>query len=491
MDENPQPPTVFGPYRLLTLLGKGGMGEVWRAHDTDTDRVVALKLLPAGLADDDGYRERFLREAQIVSKLNNPFVVPIHRYGTIDGRLYVDMRLVEGRDLATLLERGPLPPARAVAIVEQIAKALNAAHRLGLVHRDVKPSNVLVTDDDFAYLIDFGIAQDVNRTGLTGTGTVIGTWSYMAPERMTSVDVSGPGCDVYSLACVLHECLTATQPFPGDSVEVQVAAHLHAPPPYPSLAVPTVPSSFDPVVGRGMAKDPRARYRTTLELAGAARHALGTGASAAASTRLAGWSAPPTVTAPPPLTHPPQTWPPHPQPPPQKSHGKLIAGTVAGIAALIVAAVVVVLIVANGDDAPTTATSAGGAPSSTGAPTPVQVGDLSVTVTGTEVVDAFKAVSPLNGQFFVVHMDVRNDGARQATLMSSDQNLIAGGVKYEGSAGASFYLEDSVLPPTVEPGKQVEWSVAFDVPRNADPTAIAFDPDYTNGDDDIVEVPLH
>jgi serine/threonine protein kinase len=502
-----EPNTEFGPYKLLTMLGKGGMGEVWRAYDTDTDRVVALKLLPSGLAGDDGYRERFLREAQIVSKLNNPFIVPIHRYGTIDDRLYVDMRLVEGRDLATLLENGPLPPARAVAIVEQIAKALNAAHRLGLVHRDVKPSNVLVTDDDFAYLIDFGIAQDVNRTGLTGTGTVIGTWTYMAPERMTRVDASGPSCDVYSLACVLHECLTATKPFPGDSVEIQVAAHLHAPPPRPSQTTPTVPPSFDPVVDRGMAKDPRARYATTLDLATAAKSALTAGPFAPPSApTLAAPPVPPTQwsTAPPAYAAPPpQTWPPTgpPAPPPARgSRTRLFAGLGIGLAVVIAAVVVGVVALTGRDDAgsgtttsargsTTTSTSAGVQPSTSSGPPgdPVKVGDLLVTVTGTEIVPSFPAVTPLNGEFFVVHMTVRNDGPGSVTLMSSVQHLIAGDMTYSGSAAISTYLEKIILP-TVAPGQEQEWSVGFDVPTTVTPEAIEFDDDFVDGGG--VRVPL-
>ena len=158
--------TPFGRYRLIELLGRGGMGEVWRAHDTDTDRIVAIKLLPPHLAN-DAFRRRFRREAHAAARLNNPHVIPIHHYGEIDGRLYVDMRLVEGRDLHSVLGDGPLEPARAVRIIEQVAKALHAAHKVGLVHRDVKPSNILLDEDDFAYLIDFGIARATDETRMT------------------------------------------------------------------------------------------------------------------------------------------------------------------------------------------------------------------------------------------------------------------------------------------------------------------------------------
>jgi serine/threonine protein kinase len=148
--------TPFGRYRLIELLGRGGMGEVWRAHDTAANnRPVAIKVLPPHLAADDMYVARFRREADAAAQLNNPHIIPIHNYGEIDGRLYVDMRLVEGRDLSEVLAEGPLEPGRAVRIIEQVARALRAAHEIGLVHRDVKPSNILIARDDFAYLIDF------------------------------------------------------------------------------------------------------------------------------------------------------------------------------------------------------------------------------------------------------------------------------------------------------------------------------------------------
>jgi serine/threonine-protein kinase len=264
--------TKFGRYELVELIGRGGMGEVWRAHDTATDRVVALKVLPANLAHDEVFQERFRREAHAAARLNEPHVVPIHNYGEIDGRLYVDMRLIEGRDLQSLVGDGPLDPARAVVIIEQVAKALYAAHKVGLVHRDVKPSNVLVSEFDFAYLIDFGIARGADETGLTNTGGMIGTWHYMAPERLSS-GYADPRSDIYSLACVLHECLTGDRPFPGDSLERQIAAHLMNPPPRPSIARRGVPAEFDNVIARGMAKDPGARYPTTIDLADAARAA--------------------------------------------------------------------------------------------------------------------------------------------------------------------------------------------------------------------------
>ena len=208
--------------------------------------------------------------------LSNPHVVPIHNFGEIEGRLYVDMRLIEGQDLEHVLADGPLDPGRAVKIVEQIASALNAAHRIGLVHRDVKPSNILVAEDDFSYLIDFGIARAAGETKLTATGNVVGTWPYMAPERFTTGQIDTRS-DIYALTCVLYECLTSSRPFPGDSVEQQIAGHLTTPPPRPSISRPGVTPELDSVIAGGMAKDPDERYRTTVELARAARSAVTNG----------------------------------------------------------------------------------------------------------------------------------------------------------------------------------------------------------------------
>ena len=266
--------TPFGRYRLIELLGRGGMGEVWRAHDTDTDRIVAIKVLPANLSEDEDFQRRFRREAHAAARLNSPHVIPIHHYGEIDGRLYVDMRLIEGRDLATVLADGPMDPARAVRIIEQVAKALHAAHEVGLLHRDVKPSNILLDSDDFAYLIDFGIARAVDETRMTKSGHMIGTFQYIAPERLDSEIEEDARADIYSLACVLYESLTGKPPFAGTTTPHLIAAHLNTPPPRPSITRPDVPPAMDEVIATGMAKDPDNRYATTIELADAARDAI-------------------------------------------------------------------------------------------------------------------------------------------------------------------------------------------------------------------------
>lgn len=264
--------TEFGRYRLLDPLGAGAMGEVHRAYDTGTDRVVALKLLSPQFAGDTVYRKRFQREAQIVARLSNPHIVPLHDFGEIDGRLFLDMRLIEAPDLATVLaEKGRLEPATAVHVITQIASALDAAHAHGLLHRDVKPSNILVTPENFAYLIDFGIARGGNDTTLTAAGVMIGTLAYMAPERLTLAETDARS-DVYALACVLYECLAGTKPYAGDSVERQIAAHLTDDPPRPSAT--GLPAAFDPVITTGMAKKPEERYGSAGELAAAAQRAL-------------------------------------------------------------------------------------------------------------------------------------------------------------------------------------------------------------------------
>jgi serine/threonine-protein kinase len=278
--------TPFGRYRLVELLGHGGMGEVWRAFDTATERVVALKVLPANFADDHVFQERFRREARSAAGLDEPHVVPIHDFGEIEARFFVSMRLIQGQDLHTLLIGGAVEPTRAVGIIGQIAAALHAAHRIGLVHRDVKPSNILVGDDDFAYLIDFGIARAAGETGLTNTGTTVGTWAYMAPERFKT-GAADARADVYSLACVLYECLTGSQPYPGQSLQQQMHAHLYLDPPRPCEKRPVIPTGFDDVVARGMAKEPDRRFATTKDLADAARAALSTETAVAPATKPA------------------------------------------------------------------------------------------------------------------------------------------------------------------------------------------------------------
>ena len=273
---------VFGPYRLQELLGHGGMGEVYRAFHTEQERIVALKLLLPELSDDEMYRIRFLRESRLAARLTDPHVIPVHNWGEVDGRLYIDMRFIAGEDMGARLARsGAMPPAQAVDVVAQVAGALDAAHAVELVHRDVKPSNVLLagardSGADFAYLADFGIARltySEDESADTTGGAPIGTFAYMAPERFQGAPINR-SVDVYALACVLFECLTGRRPFDAGEPLAVLSAHMYAPPPRPSDRDPRVPTALDGVVAAGMAKEPGARFRSAGALAVAARDAL-------------------------------------------------------------------------------------------------------------------------------------------------------------------------------------------------------------------------
>ncbi|MFI2839268.1 MULTISPECIES: serine/threonine-protein kinase [Mycolicibacterium] len=262
--------TRFGLYELQSVLGVGGMGEVYRAYDTVRDRMVAIKLLRADLATDPSFRDRFRRESRLAARLHSPHIIPVHDFGEIDGVLYIDMRLVEGPSLKDILRgQGALAPRRATSIIAQVATALDAAHAANLVHRDVKPENILLTTEDFAYLVDFGIAHGGGEPSVTSTGLVVGSSAYLAPERFSG-DRGAPAADVYSLACVLYESLTGLEPYAADDVRQVWAAHMFSAPPRPSIMRRGVSRAFDDVIARGMAKDPNRRYPTAGELARAA-----------------------------------------------------------------------------------------------------------------------------------------------------------------------------------------------------------------------------
>ncbi|MDT7741298.1 MAG: serine/threonine kinase PknH, partial [Actinomycetota bacterium] len=266
----------FGPYRVGARLGRGGMGEVHEAFDTVRERTVALKRLLADDQDDPDVRERFRRESRIAARLDSPHVVPIHDFGVIDERMFIDMRLVRGRDLgAVIAAEGALPAERAVGIVEQVADALDAAHEAGIVHRDVKPSNVLLAARDFVYLADFGIVhirEATNQPRLTATGSSLGTPSYMAPEQLRA-EPFDQRLDVYALGCVLFEALVGHAPFVGERMAIMVS-HLNDAPPRPSALASSVPPELDDVVLGALAKDPAERHTSAGALAAAARTAL-------------------------------------------------------------------------------------------------------------------------------------------------------------------------------------------------------------------------
>ncbi len=246
--------STLAGYRIDAQLARGGMGVVYRATHLGLERQVALKVIARELADREGFRERFLRESRLAARLDHPAVVPIYDSREVDGELIVAMRLVPGGDLRKLIEReGPLQPARAVALLGQVAEALDAAHAAGIVHRDVKPHNVLV-DGERAYLSDFGLAKALGATGVASGASVVGTAEYMSPEQWRGGDV-GPAADTYSLGCVLYEALTGIPPFARKEADTE----------------PEIPAGLEEVIERGVAKDPGDRYPSAGALIAAAR----------------------------------------------------------------------------------------------------------------------------------------------------------------------------------------------------------------------------
>ena len=264
--------TELGGYRILEQLGRGGTSVVYRAEHVRLGRAAALKLLSPGLGEAD-FSERFLRESRLAASLDHPSIVPVYDAGEEDGLLYIAMACVEGTDLKTLInEEGALPLRRTLFILGQIASALDAAHARGLVHRDVKPANILVGPEDRAYLSDFGAVKELASAGMTRTGAFVGTIEYCAPEQIEGGDVDAR-TDVYALACVLYETLTGTPPFHRPSEVAVLNAHLHAPPPRLTKAAPGVPSELEHVIQKALSKSPLDRYATPGELIAAARAA--------------------------------------------------------------------------------------------------------------------------------------------------------------------------------------------------------------------------
>ncbi len=269
------PGSVVAGCRIEAVIGRGGMGLVYRATQLSLERPVALKAIAPELAGDATFRERFKRESRIAASIEHPNVIPVYDSGEAEGVLYLLMRYVDGTDLRALIARegGGLDPARAARLVAQVASGLAAAHRRGLVHRDVKPANVLVAADDgrdHAYVTDFGIARHVAATsGLTRTGAVVGTLDYLAPERMQGEGPDAAGADVYALGCVLYETLTGSVPYPRDNEVAKMYAHLNAPVPVVRELAPDVPRDFDEIVRCAMAKQPSDRFASAADLADA------------------------------------------------------------------------------------------------------------------------------------------------------------------------------------------------------------------------------
>ena len=272
----------FAGYRVRSVLGRGGMSVVYQAENLRLSSVIALKVLAPELASDDVFRARFLEESRIAASLNHPNVIPIYDMGSQDDLLYIAMRYVSGTDMRQMIKkRGRILPATALFLIGQAARALDAAHRKGLVHRDVKPGNLLIergsddADPDHVYLADFGITKHaMSRSGLTSTGQFLGTIDYVAPEQIRGTSVLGLA-DQYSLGCVLYECLTGRVPFEKDLDAAIIWAHVEETPTMPTVLRPDLPPEIDQVFGRVLAKRPDERYGSCREFVQAARMALG------------------------------------------------------------------------------------------------------------------------------------------------------------------------------------------------------------------------
>ncbi|RST13490.1 serine/threonine protein kinase [Streptomyces sp. WAC05374] len=268
-------------YRVEDEIGRGGMAVVYRARDLRLDRTVALKLLAPELARNDTFRKRFAHESRVAAAIDHPHIVPVFEAGETEGVLYIAMRYVAGQDLRALLDReGPLPPDKAGRIAAQVASALDAAHAHELVHRDVKPGNILVapgTDrehPEHVYLTDFGLTKkSLSLTGFTSVGQFVGTLDYVAPEQISGRPVDGR-CDVYSLGCVVFETLAGVPPFRRDDDMALLWAHQYDPPPPLTGERPALPDTVDAIMARALAKTPEERYDTCLQFVAELRAAL-------------------------------------------------------------------------------------------------------------------------------------------------------------------------------------------------------------------------
>jgi serine/threonine protein kinase len=279
------PGTVVVGHRIEELLGRGGMGYVYRAEDLELGRKVALKVLAPELARDDEFRSRFVQESRNAARLEHPSIIPIYEAGEGDGLLYISMRFVDGPDLGAVLDReGRMHAGRVVNLLDQIGEALDSAHRHGFVHRDVKPANILVgaprpgERDEHAWLCDFGLLKHFDsptRQRLTATGVFMGTVQYVAPEQIENRKLDGRA-DVYALGCVLYECLTGIVPYERDTDVATLYAHMHDPAPTTRLVRPDLPAEIDAVFAHALAKSPDDRFQTCSELMDAAGRVLRT-----------------------------------------------------------------------------------------------------------------------------------------------------------------------------------------------------------------------
>ncbi|GAB3127665.1 hypothetical protein GCM10027289_05450 [Tsukamurella serpentis] len=319
MSDELAPGTMVGGYRIERRLGAGGMGSVYLAKHPELPRYDALKVLSTGYAGDDGFRRRFLREAELAARLDHPNVVTIYNRGAEGDRLWIAMHYVAGDDCSVLLKRNPngLDPAFAVHVIGQIARGLDRAHKAGLLHRDIKPANILVSatddgDDDGdrrVVLTDFGVAKGGDDvSALTAVGTVLATLAYASPEQLCGEDLD-PRSDQYSLAATFFHLITGKVPYTGSSTDAVIDAHFNAPPPRISQIRTGVPAAVDVVVARGLAKTPNQRYATCKEFASALRAAMtapvGAAVPAPAHRPQHAQMPPPAPPGPPPMRHRP------------------------------------------------------------------------------------------------------------------------------------------------------------------------------------------
>ena len=382
------PGEVFAGHRIEGVAGRGGMGVVYRAVDLSLDRPVALKLVAAHVANSQpGFRERFQRESRLAASLHHPNIIPIYQAGEYEGSLFVTMHLVEGSDLQAALAHGPLAPEVALGILRQVAEALDSAHARGLVHRDVKPGNVLLEHAPHGvhvYLSDFGLTKHASsQSGVTATGFFVGTLDYAAPEQFEGNPVDAR-TDVYALGCMAFHVLTGSIPFPRDSDSAKMYAQVNTPPPPLSDRLPGVPDEVDAAVRRAMAKRPGDRYQSAGDFVRALDAAATGGQVTVAERSVAVGPAapgtpvdvtavdapapspvPPLPPAPPPAGPPagaPQAVTPHPAPPPVAAPGgvpRWLTPVVVGAILLLVVGAVLAASLGGGD---------GGGSSDTAAP---------------------------------------------------------------------------------------------------------------------------
>ncbi len=353
MAMDPRVGTLVAGYRIESLIGRGGMSVVYLAHHEGLERKAALKLLAPELAENEAFRQRFVRESRIAAGLDHPNVIPVYDAGEAEGLLFIAMRYVRGSDLKTLLaDHGPLDPSDVVRVVDQLGAALDAAHAEGLVHRDVKPANVLLSPATaparvgHLYLADFGLTKkSLSGSGITRSGQFVGTIDYVAPEQIRSEPVDGR-TDVYSLGCLLYECCTGEPPFVRDTEVAVMFAHLNDPPPSVTERAEGFPAGIDAVVSAAMAKEPDDRYRSAGDMASGTRRAL-----------LEPAPGQPIV----PVRDEPRA--PAAKPAPDRRRRRVVFGG-AGVAAIAVVALVVALLAGGGAPSPTPSTSASTTPGS-------------------------------------------------------------------------------------------------------------------------------